>query len=39
MQGWLAALKGLAYLVLVLLAVAMAYGGWTALRYWPDISV
>lgn len=39
MNTWVTSLKLFAYLVVVLVAVAIAYSAATALRYWPAISV
>lgn len=39
MQGWVLPFKLFAYLVIVLLVLAMGYAAITAIRYWPAISV
>ena len=39
MNGWTVSLKVFAYVVLALLAAAMAYAAFTAVKYWPAISV
>ena len=39
MNAWITSLKLFAYLVVVLIAMAIAYSAVTALRYWPAISV
>ncbi len=39
MHGWTVSLKLFAYVVLALLAVAMVYAAFTAVKYWPAISV
>lgn len=39
MQRWIEPFKWFAYLVVLLMAVSVAYAAVTALRYWPVISV
>lgn len=39
MNAWLTSLKLFAYLVVVLIALAIAYAAVTAVRYWPAITV
>ncbi len=39
MNAWAMSLKLFAYLVVILVAAAIAYSAVTAVRYWPAISV
>ena len=39
MQAWIVPVRLFAYLVIVLMAGAVGYAGYTALKYWPAISV
>lgn len=39
MQGWILPLKLFAYLVIVLIAIAIGYAALITVRYWPAISV
>lgn len=39
MQGWILPLKMFAYVVILLMAVAIAYAAVITARYWPAISV
>lgn len=39
MQGWILPLKLFAYVVILLMAVAIVYATVIAVRYWPAISV
>lgn len=39
MQGWILPLKLFAYLVIVLMAIAIGYAALITVRYWPAISV
>ena len=39
MQRWAVSIKLFAYLVLLLLLAAMGYAAFTAVKYWPAISV
>lgn len=39
MRGWVLPLKLFAYLVILLMVLAMGYAAITTIRYWPAISV
>lgn len=39
MQRWTVPIKLFAYLVVLLMLAAMGYAAFTALKYWPAISV
>lgn len=39
MQAWILPLKLFAYVVLLLMAIAVGYAAAITLRYWPAISV
>ena len=39
MQAWILPLKLFAYMVILLMAVAIAYAAVITVRYWPAISV
>ena len=39
MQRWTVSIRLFAYLVLVLMLAAMGYAAFTAVKYWPAISV
>lgn len=39
MQRWAGPIKLFAYLVVVLMVSAMGYAAFTAVKYWPAISV
>ena len=39
MQRWTGLIKYFAFLVVLLMAAAMGYAAFTAVRYWPAISV
>lgn len=39
MQRWTGPIKLFAYLVVVLVVAAIAYAAFTAVKYWPAISV
>ena len=39
MQRWASPIKLFAYLVVLLMLLAICYAGYTAVKYWPAISV
>ena len=39
MQRWASPIKLFAYLVVLLMLLAIGYAGYTAVKYWPAISV